>query len=303
MLRHFKTIILILLISIWSCESDSKLILEATESDRIVEVSLKDLTIPVDSSGLAIYRDDPTVFKDSLNQYLVYLYNRPQNSIDVYNFTAKLKEQVIQLSLEGPNAITRVYDKYIHGLNSIYVMSGGQLKLTDQKGRVLSSWNTQFDPIDPISKAGGYFHAPNEAHFKINSSSNELIGFYIHYNTVADVRNEDSMKEFILGKMNLKSGNLNFFPVSYSEIIQVNSGDYAEIKPNFSFIGDTLFYNWPIESNIYWYDIVNATGGKIGAKSRFSQNLSPTYSSNLEYNYRNEGTWFNGFYQYPEKPY
>lgn len=288
----------------WSCDSNSKLIMDSTPSQEDVDVSFASVFVPVDSLGLAIYMDKPSVVARELNHYFVYWYNQTIHTIDVYDLSNKHIVKRIKLYDEGPNAINgKIYHKYIYNQDSVFIMTGGKLSLIDLNGSVLNTWNIMFDPIKGITDYGGYFHSPNEASFKITENLKYLQSFFIHNNTFADVRNKESMDEFIIGKMSLETNDISFYPISYSPFIKAHTGDFSEIKPNISYIGDKIYYNWPIESNIYIYDFESSEILTVGAKSAYSQNLAPRRSENLGFDYRNNGTWFNAVHKYPGKPY
>ncbi|WP_422006635.1 DUF4221 family protein [Roseivirga pacifica] len=278
------------------CKNSSDLILEATPSSQNINLKRAEIAIPVDSLGLSVYGTDPTIYKAG-NDFLLYAYNTPQHSIDVYNLTQKTFKSRIKLHREGPNQVNKVYNSYVLNPDSIYIMGKGKLYLLNQLGEVTTSYNTIFESSE--NTEGGYFHSPNEANFIIEHGGAAMLGFFIHYNTIGTERTEESLSNPILGRLNLKDEDLSFYPLTYSQFIQQNQGDFSELKPNFTFTANQLIYNWPIESNIYTFEYKSGKKKILGAKSDFSANAALTITGNSKYDYRNEGTWFNSIKPYP----
>lgn len=294
---HFIVISIVL---ISSCDITSNSIKENEFSSETIEVQQSTIHIPVDSLGLIVYQTEPVVHEKG-DDFFMYAYNRHLHSFDIYNLTKKEFDHRILLSREGPNEVNKVYSAYVKNPDSIYVMGAGRLYLLDRHGVVRKSHNTMFESLQ--NSTDGYFHSPNEADFKIDEKGENFMGFFIHNDTKASVRTTASLNNLILGNFNLKSSSISFYPVSYSEFIRENQGDFTEIKPNFSFIGSKLYYSFPIESNIYEFDFLTEKTTVHGAKSQYSKNQAERYSLNPDYDYRNEGTWFNSLNKYPGKPY
>ena len=278
------------------CKNSSDLILEATPSSQNINLKRAEIAIPVDSLGLSVYGTDPIIYKTG-NDFLLYAYNTPQHSIDVYNLTQQAFKSRIKLHRDGPNQVNKVYNSYVLNPDSIYIMGKGKLYLLNQLGEVTTSYNTIFEASE--NTEGGYFHSPNEANFIIEHGGAAMLGFFIHYNTISTERTLESLSNPILGRLNLKDEGLSFYPVTYSQFIQQNQGDFSELKPNFTFTANQLIYNWPIESNIYTFEYKSGKKKILGAKSDFSANAALTITGNSKYDYRNEGTWFNSIKPYP----
>ena len=285
---------------IWSCNSSSRSINENEFSSDTIKILQSTIHIPVDSLGLIIYQAEPVIYEKG-GEFFMYAYNRHLHSYDIYNLTSKEFDYRIHLSRAGPNEVNKVYSAYVKNPDSIYVMGAGRLYLLDKNGAVRNSYNTMFESSQ--TSTDGYFHSPNEADFKIDEKGESFIGFFIHNDTKASERTTASLSSLILGNFNLKSNSISFYPVSYSEFIMENKGDFTEIKPNFSFIDSKLYYGFPIESNIYEFDFLTEKNTVYGAKSQYSKNQAERYSFNPDYDYRNEGTWFNSLNKYPGKPY
>jgi hypothetical protein len=147
----------------------------------------------------------------------------------------------------------------------------------------------------------GQFRTPNEANFSIEGS--EMIGFFQHDNARGSGKNGEAFEQSILGLYDLDNEILSFLPISYSSFIIENDEDFAEIRPNLSFQGGRLFYGFPVESNIYEYDFLTQKSKMHSAESKFSENKAKRQSQHSDYDYRNDGTWFNRLNRYPEKPY
>lgn len=291
------SVLLVIICSLnWSCEGDSSFILEPNQSKRSISISKSITTIPVDSAGLVIYRSDPAIYQSN-GEFLLYAYSNPLHSFDIYNITKKTFQGRIQLNTDGPNQINKVYNTLVLNADSIYIMGKGKLYLINGSGEVLNIHNTMFEASDITE--GGYFHSPNEANFLIDRQRNEMLGLFIHNTTIASNRTPEALTNLILGRYNLTNNELSFLPVTYSGFIKHNNGDFREIKPNFTFVQDKLIYNWPIESNIYTYDFITAEKQIFGAKSIYSENFAKIDSDNPNYDYRNEGTWFNSVNPYP----
>ena len=283
-----------------SCNSDAGLILKSTPSDAILTIKSEVTYIPIDSLGLVVYRSQPAVYKDE-NSFLLYAYNRPLHSLDIISMSSKRLTDRIQLADEGPNEINRVYSLYVKSTDSLYIMGGGKLYLLNEQGQVLNNYNTMFEANELTT--GGFFHAPNEAQFKMDDRGTAMFGYFSHYDNDASNRNRESLEIFILGRYDLMDATMALLPVAYSDFIKENEGDFEEIKPNFSFIENKLYYGFPIESNIYVYDFETDLISSHGAQSSFSENRAKRSSKHQSYNYRNEGTWFNRLNKYPMQPY
>ena len=281
--------LLFIFIFLASCSHNSPLIKDPTKSRTTVSLELSKAGIPVDSVGLAIYGTDPFIFEQD-NAHFLYIYNTPQHSIDVYNLTQKSFTNRIQLKTEGPDEVNKVYNIFVHSPDSIYIFGKGRLYHTSSKGSVIKAYNTMFEKS--IGTDGGYFHSPNEANFTLNKSGTKMTGLFLHNTSSAAERTQESLANFIIGQLDLSTNNISFLPIEYSEFIKTHKGDFSELKPNLTFTENQIIFNWPIESNIYTYSYTTEHIKTHGAKSEYSKNASPTLSTNPEYNYTNEGTWF-----------
>jgi hypothetical protein len=62
--------------------------------------------------------------------------------------------------------------------------------------------------------------------------------------------------------------------------------------PNISYVNGQIIYGFPIESNIYIYDLKKDKFEEYGGKSRFSDNIE-NFDRKEEETFRHTGTWFN----------
>lgn len=292
--------VFLLLTVCWGCDNSS-LVLDGEYSSLNLSVKNSVYEVGVDSVGLIVYFSEPHVYHDG-KEYFLYVYNNPLHSIDIYNLSRKTFKNRIKLGESGVDEIRKFYNMYVKSPDSVYVMGAGRFYLINQSGNVLKRFSAQYDASDITN--GGYFYSPNEATFNIDMSGSRFRGYFVHNDVVANNRSTESLKNFFLGQMDLTSGALSLLPLNYSEFIQTNYGDFSnEISPNLEFSGDEIFYNWPIESNIYRYDLVENKTETFGAKSKYSVNEALPYSKNPNYDFRTEGTWFNRVHRYPGTDY
>lgn len=283
-----------------SCERDARLILPPVPSKESLNIQTEKAYLSIDSLGLVTYPSDPIVYEQA-SEFFLYVYNYPLHSLDILNVSSRKISDRIYLGDEGPDRIDKIYNLHVHNPDSIYIMSGGKLFLINGEGKVLKNYNTMFEASSITN--GGYFHAANEAYFTVDKRAEKLYGFFVHYDVRASERDVAALENNILGSFDLSNQTLSLLPVSYSDFIRENEGDFSELKPNFSFIDGKLYYGFPIESNIYVYDFETGEISSHGAQSAFSANSAKRRSQNQGYDYRTEGTWFNRLNKYPGKTY
>ena len=286
---------------VWGCSNDSKLVLDSVKSPESIEISTETVIIPLDSLGLVIYRSEPVIYQEN-DKYYLYAYNHPVHSYDVFDLSDKKFIKRIKLGEQGPDHVNKVYTAYVKNMDSLYIMGAGRLYQVNGHGRMIKNYNVIFGSGEGFN--GGYFYAPNEASIHIDKAGKNMYGYFVHNDIKALPRTPEALSKGILGKLNLIDNSMTMLPLNYSAFIRKHRGDFSnQISPNLSFLGNKVYYGFPVESNIYAYNLTNGQTEIIGAKSAYSTNYSLPYTQNPSYNFRNEGTWFNKLNTYPGKPF
>lgn len=281
----------IILVTTFGCkESQNKYLIPNAFSKFIATVNNDYVSIPIDSLSLYYYQKH-SILKINDN-YFLYGYNHMTHSIDIFNITKRKLVRHIPLEKQGPNGIIQVYGLNVLDSSNIYVIDQYKLKCLNNFGDITSWYTLNYDDLS--NNLSGYFIQFNEARFNITQQNDTFIGYFIDSRIRGDNREKGNLTHPIIGTINLSKGIVEFLPIYYSDFILNNNGDFSsEITPNITFCKDKILFGFPVESNIFAYDRLSGSTRKFGGASKFCSNLAKRYSSDQNYNFRNEGTWFN----------
>ncbi len=226
--------------------------------------------------------------KDSVSEWL-YGYNSSLHAVDVMDLTKRKFVKRIYLADDGPSQVTRVYQLKVLSQDTVAVMDALKLKLLNSKGEVFSAWNLDFREDD--SPYFGYFINYNDARLAYAEEENAFILHFVNESDrdgLYDVQNPSH----IFAKLDIGTGGVDFLPVTYPDIIYDRKGHVEETMPNVSIHGELVLYGWPIESNIYTYNLHTRKHATYGGKSNYSENLE-RFDRPDGVPFRLVGTWFN----------
>ncbi len=271
------------------CQLESeKYLKENTNSTSIFIDSIFE-TIKIQGDSLTLpYYSKTEVYEVQDTEYL-YGYNSSVHSLDVFNLAKRNLEKRILLGSDGPNQISRFYKFKVISEDSIVIMDALKLKILNNKGEIFSIVN--LDQRVSSEENHGYFLNYNEAEIGYISDSKSFILHFMNESVRDREFNEDDLP-LIFGKINIETGNMEYLPITYPELIIDRKGEVDELMPNVSLIGNELIYGFPIESNIYKYNLGNGNRNIYGGKSNFSENIE-NFDRTENESFRLVGTWFN----------
>jgi hypothetical protein len=280
---------LLIIVSCQRGKQFNNLVENVYSSNFSVEVNTDDVSIPIDSLSLFYYQKH-FVLEDN-SDWILYGYNNITHSIDVFSIAERKLLRHVNLESQGPNEILRVYGLYILSSNRIYILDRYSLKCLDEYGNVVEKYSLNFNGLP--GNIDGYFIQLNEARFEITGGGKYFTGYFID-SQIRGKRRKKYLTHPIIGSIDVISKEVNFLPIYYSDFIINNEGDFsAEISPNITYLEDKIIIGFPVESNFYVFDRDSETIKDFGGASKFSSNLAKKYSINKNYDFRNEGTWFN----------
>ena len=254
------------------------------------EIKIKDtlsfISIPIDSLSELSYQKN-FVLKEGKIEYL-YGFNPRRHSFDVFDLNNKKFIKHIKLNRDGPNSISRVYKFLVHSSDSIIIMDALSLKIINGNGEVKNKISLDIEGIPNIPD--GHFLNYNDASLIYFPEREELIAHFIPKSLLGKIGNYEDAP--LLGSINLETEKVKIFPVSYSKLIVDRKGKVDERMPNISYANGNIIYGFPVESNIYTYDLAKDTFEEFGGKSKFSDNIE-NFDRKEEETFRHTGTWFN----------
>ncbi|MCH7402536.1 DUF4221 domain-containing protein [Belliella kenyensis] len=284
-----KFIAFILLGLFFGCQRlPNEYLIENSSSDKEI-VSLeyvRDLVIPLDSIGSPIYNLFSLYTHGGDEFYIGH--NERSFTLDLINLSKGKVIQSTSLNREGPDGIpSRISKMLVHNLDSIFVIQDQKMRIINIDGRILNEYETTIKGED--GSEIGFMINYNDASIHYDPREQAVYTHYFDYGIYNGV--EKSLSHPIVLKFYLKNENFEFLPVYFSEFIQSKKGKVGERMPNLSYIGSKLIYGFPVESNIYSYDIKEGITASYGGKSRFSSNIELS-QNDPEYNFRATETWF-----------
>jgi hypothetical protein len=253
----------------------------STEASILVEYDIKN--IEADSLSLPYYAKNDIL--NTIEDELLIGYNNVLHAIDFFNLSKNKFQKRIYLEDDGPNSVNRVYELNVISEDSILIIDALKLKLINSKGILINQFNLN------VEEYGGYFLNYNDAELIHLPDENSVLLHFLNHN-IRENEFDETMAYSIVGKLNLESGTINFLPITYSKFIYDNKGGVDELMPNLSYNNGKIIYGFPVESNIYTYELQTKKTEAFGGSSKYSSNLEDLKRSENE-EFRLTGTWFN----------
>lgn len=247
----------------------------------MVEYDIKN--IEADSLSLPYYAKNDIL--NTIEDELLIGYNNVLHAIDFFNLSKNKFQKRIYLEDDGPNSVNRVYELNVISEDSILIIDALKLKLINSKGILINQFNLN------VEEYGGYFLNYNDAELIHLPDENSVLLHFLNHN-IRENEFDETMAYSIVGKLNLESGTINFLPITYSKFIYDNKGGVDELMPNLSYNNGKIIYGFPVESNIYTYELQTKKTEAFGGSSKYSSNLEDLKRSENE-EFRLTGTWFN----------
>lgn len=221
-----------------------------------------DMDIHIDENTLCSYQAFST-FKEKKNEEMLFAYNSPMHSLDIFNLSDK-RVSHIQLESEGTNGILEnVSGVCVHKPDSIWLYSQGFIYLTDSCGKVNKTIKLPFptggfplvETNFSMSTSKLYFHPTRESIFYLTVTPTEESADYLVYEYFIKT---DSFKTYPLkGSILEKKAGRNFGWMQF---------------PNVTYSKNDILYNFPINSNIYKINIETGKEYSFGGKSKYTSN-------------------------------
>jgi len=221
------------------------------------------MSIPIDENTLCSYQAFST-FREKNNEELLFAYNNPMHSLDIFNLSDKSISH-IQFDSEGTNGILKnISGIHVHKKDSIWLYSQGVLYLTDFCGKVNKTVQLPFP-------TGGFPWV--ETNFSMATSKL----FYhptresVFYLTVTPTENS---ADYLVHEYSIKTGSFKTYPLK-GGILEKNTGkNFGWMQfPNVTYTQNDILYNFPISSNVYKINIETGKESAFGGQSKYTSNV------------------------------
>lgn len=286
MKNTLNIIIFFCLVLLINCTSESNFeLLESQKKSTSIVEKIIQISIPADSVGMQYYRRISTYFNDSVYYFIGY--HEIINALDLYNISERKFVKRIELAEKGPNSINSINSIFIHNLDSIFIEESSSLVIIDTIGKIRRRINLRGEEIFNNNKIPyGIFTSTLNFSIKYSSKNNTVLLYYAP-REFEYFSNKYLMTSF-LGEISLANitPKITLLPLKYSSYYLKGKdiGFGSMFQPNVTIYKDLIVYNFPIESNIYTYNLYTGDTHKFGAKSVFSNNLVEPYSENQDRN-------------------
>lgn len=257
-----KSVLLVVLFSLlFSCENTKVDLLKNKSVRTSLNIDCSNISIPIDENTLTSYQII-SCCKTNKNNYIV-TYNRLLHALDIFNIDKKLVEHIL-LEEEGINGILRnVSGLHVQDLNSFWLYSQGYLYNCDHKGSVKKKIKL------PCIENGFIMVDTN-----FSTTTSRL--FYnqkrmsIFYLTVGK---EHSRVNYVVYEYCIESGHVNKFPLRGKGEEDVIGFSYGWLQfPNVTYSSQFIYYNFPINSNIYRLSLEEKDVESFGGQSIYTDN-------------------------------
>lgn len=276
------SLLLIQMLFISCSNNDSFELLPGNESNEKIDLTIEKINIPLDTIGMTYYRKVSIFNLDSEN-YLIGLH-KAFHSLDIYNIDKRQFIKRIVLEKRGPIMIQHIGSIYAINFDSILIDDYYSLVLMDTSGKVKKRI--------PLSEES-FFLKNNIPYGDLTSTLNfgiiyrqkpkSVLLYYAPKNS--RYYSDKCLKMDFLGELFLNKEKLTLLPLKYSRYYFNSKFGYGDMfQPNLTIYQDLVIYNFPVESNIYTYNLDTKTFNKYGAKSRFSKNLVEPFKKGFDPN-------------------
>lgn len=245
-----------------SCTNEDNGLLKSRYGSSI-SLDKTDMNIHIDENTLCSYQTLST-FKEKNNDELLFAYNSPMHSLDIFNLGNK-KVSHIQLESEGTNGILRhASGLYVHKKDSIWLYSQGFLYLTDSYGKVnkaikLPCPTDGFPLVETnfsMSTSKLFYHPIRESIFYLTVTPTEESANYLVY------------------EYSIKTDLFKTYPLKGSNLEKKAGRNFGWMQfPNVTYSKNDILYNFPINSNIYKINIETGKEFSFGGQSKYTSNV------------------------------
>lgn len=260
-------------------------LLESKTNNNSIKLKKKQINIPTDSIGMQYYRMISTYYDGTVWYYIGF--HGIINALDLYNISDRKFVKRIELEEEGPGSIKYLNSIFIHNLDSIFIEEESSLVIIDTTGKIRRRINLREEEIFNNNKIP-YGVFTSTLNFSIKySSKNNTVWLYYAPRELEYFSNKYLITPF-LGEISLANvtPKITLLPLKYSSYYFEGKdvGFGSMFQPNVTSYNDLIVYNFPIESNIYTYNVNTDETNEFGAQSGFTKNLAEPYSENPDQN-------------------
>lgn len=176
-------------------------------------------------------------------------YDGRNNQLEIFNFATRLYTDSIPIPREGPNSTTNISSVYFHNRDSIFVLDvvEHRILIYNSKGKVskIVNINNEADQSHPLWDLHAY-------------NNNNECPIYYHRNkmyfTLRTTYKEGDYSIPVIGYYDFENDAFGVLDISYPPIYQTGYFGFYEFI-NVSFIGETIYINFPVSALIYIYDL------------------------------------------------
>lgn len=206
--------------------------------------------------------------QDSTDVFVSYNYKR--NALDFLDLKDGTISQT-KLEPEGPKAIGRIYDIFVHNMDSIWICGMQDVFLINKAGDLIKKIPLIIEPNEGLYVETNYAISTIKLHYNDKRKS-------LFYTTGVFL---NGYLRFIVNELSLDgSGKIKRYELSLSDVEPHLNQDYCYMtKPNVTFNDDKIIYNYPIEANIYVLDLNTGENHVHGGKSKYTENMAHKKSS------------------------
>lgn len=262
----------IFLLCISSCQisKDGKL-KENVYSDKIDFNQKEVLFSPqTDILFLKEYYLSSCFHQDSADVFVSYNYKR--HALDFLDLKDGTISQT-KLAPEGPKSMGRIYDIFVHNMDSIWICGMQNIFLINKAGDLKSKISLTIIQNETVAIQTNYVIATVKLFY--NKKRRSL--FY----TTASFSND--VRKYIVNELFLDgSDKINKYELSMSVVEPEFGGNYGYMQsPNVTFNDNKIIYNYPIESNIYVLDLETSKNSIYGGRIKYTENIARKNSSSV----------------------
>lgn len=257
---NYKLLLLSLLIALFSCSNDNRIISNKQSSTSITQLETVSSSIDLTEEYLNNYYTQ-TLFSNGANDFMV-AYNHKTHHIDMFNLTTKEK-RTIQLQAEGQNAIPpRVDALYAHAPDTIWIYALGTVYLLNNEGEIDKRYNLPVDDGEHIINNANYSNATIKLNYDTESNA-------LRYVTTK----MSDRCYFFVNEFDLETEIVKKAELTYTEAEQGIGEKFGWMQhPNVTYRNNKVIYNFPFNSNVYTLNLETQEMDSFGGKSKFTKN-------------------------------
>lgn len=278
-----KLTCILTLFILYSCSNnpDYKL-LSSNYSHEKISLQIKSVHIPIDSLGMTYYRKISLFREDSTN-FLVG-YHKVLHALDVYDLDGRKFIKRIYLAKEGPDKINDVVGLYAVNFDTIFINDYFAIVLIDDRGSIKEEIPISDKKLFTQNKIP-YGTLTSTLNFGVNFLPG-INSFLLFFSPASrNLSQKAAQKIPFAAELSLNGQKLTLLPLKYSPYYYKSKEGWGNMyQPNLTVYKDLIIFNFPIEPNIYSYNLVTGKFNKYGAQSKLTQNLSEPFTTGSDPN-------------------